>query len=47
LAALIGAARETTTATLSEMRDEGLLQGTRGSYSFNPADLSEFALAIS
>jgi len=47
LAALIGAARETTTATLSEMRDEGLLQGTRGSYSFNPADLSEFALTTS
>ncbi len=45
LAALIGAARETTTATLSEMRGEGLLQGTRGSYSFNPSDLSEFVLA--
>ena len=44
LAALIGAARETTTATLSEMRNGGLLQGTRGSYSFNPVDLSEFAL---
>lgn len=44
-AALVGAARETTTAVLSNMRQEGLLQGTRGSYSFNPHDLSAFALS--
>lgn len=44
LAAMIGAARETTTATLGEMRALGLLAGTRGQYSFYPVHLSEFAL---
>lgn len=45
LAAMIGAARETTTATLGEMRQAGLLSGTRGRYRFQPTALSDFALA--
>ena len=45
LASLIGAARETTTAILGEMRQDGLITGTRGHYSFNFNDLSEFAVA--
>ena len=44
-AAMVGAARETTTAVLSEMRDEGLLSGTRGRYSFDRNELSDFALS--
>jgi CRP/FNR family transcriptional regulator, cyclic AMP receptor protein len=43
LAAIVGAARETTTAILSEMREDGLLEGTRGHYSFNMTTLSDFA----
>lgn len=43
LAALVGAARETTTALLGEMRTLGVLSGTRGRYSFDPARLLEFA----
>jgi CRP-like cAMP-binding protein len=43
LAAIVGAARETTTAILSEMREDGLLEGTRGHYSFNMNTLSDFA----
>ena len=43
LAALIGAARETTTATLSELRGKGLLEGTRGTYLFRPGPLLDFA----
>lgn len=43
LAALVGAARETTTALISEMRGRGVLSGTRGRYSFDPASLLEFA----
>lgn len=46
-AAMVGAARETTTALLSEMRDAGLIQGTRGRYSFNQADLTDYALSAS
>lgn len=42
-AAMVGAARETTTAVLSEMRDEGVLEGTRGRYHFNLDDLSDYA----
>ena len=42
-AAMVGAARETTTAVLSEMRDEGVLEGTRGRYHFNLNDLSDYA----
>lgn len=44
LAAMVGAARETTTALMGEMREEGILDGTRGRYSFNLHDLSEFAV---
>lgn len=43
LAALVGAARETTTALISEMRSLGVLSGTRGRYSFDPSRLLEFA----
>ncbi len=43
LAALVGAARETTTALLGEMRVQGVLSGTRGRYSFEQAALLEFA----
>lgn len=43
LAALVGAARETTTATLSELRHRGLLEGTRGRYLFDPARLRDAA----
>ena len=43
LAAIVGAARETTTAILSEMREDGLLEGTRGHYSFNMMTLNDFA----
>ncbi|MGL4611391.1 MAG: Crp/Fnr family transcriptional regulator [Trueperaceae bacterium] len=43
LAAIVGAARETTTAILSEMREDGLLEGTRGHYSFNMTMLNDFA----
>ena len=43
LAAMIGAARETTTAGLSQLRRLGLLEGTRGSYRFRPDALFEFA----
>ncbi|HEX7022571.1 MAG TPA: Crp/Fnr family transcriptional regulator [Trueperaceae bacterium] len=46
-AAMIGAARETTTAVLSEMRASGLIQGTRGRYSFNRNQLSDFAAEAS
>jgi CRP/FNR family transcriptional regulator, cyclic AMP receptor protein len=42
-AAIVGAARETTTAILSEMRENGLVEGTRGHYSFNMNTLSDFA----
>jgi CRP-like cAMP-binding protein len=43
LAALVGAARETTTATLSELRQRGLLEGTRGRYQFDTARLRDAA----
>jgi CRP-like cAMP-binding protein len=44
LAAMVGAARETTTALMGEMREQGILDGTRGRYCFNLKDLSEFAI---
>ncbi len=47
LAAMIGAARETTTAILGEMRNQGVIQGTRGRYSFNRSELNEFATEAS
>jgi CRP-like cAMP-binding protein len=43
LAALVGAARETTTLALSELRQRGLLEGTRGRYLFDPARLRDAA----
>ena len=46
-AAMVGAARETTTAVLGEMRDDGLVEGTRGRYRFNLATLSDYALEAS
>lgn len=39
---MIGAARETTTAALSEMRERGALSGTRGQYSFDPSELRAY-----
>ena len=47
LAAMVGAARETTTAVLGEMRDGGLVAGTRGRYSFNLESLSDYAVEAS
>ncbi len=46
LAAMVGAARETTTATLGELRHLGLLEGTRGTYRFRREPLVEFAQRI-
>lgn len=43
LAALVGAARETTTLTLSDLRRRGLVEGTRGRYRFDPARLRDAA----
>ena len=43
LAALVGAARETTTALLSEMREAGVLIGTRGRYTFEQGALLDYA----
>ncbi len=43
LASLVGAARETTTAALGELRSDGLLVGTRGSYRFRPGPLLDYA----
>lgn len=45
LAALVGAARETTTALLSEMREAGVLRGTRGRYTFEQGALLDYAYA--
>lgn len=44
-AALVGAARETTTTLLSEMREAGVLHGTRGRYTFNSERMSEYAMS--
>jgi CRP/FNR family transcriptional regulator, cyclic AMP receptor protein len=44
LAALVGAARETTTTVVQQLRDLGLVEGTRGRYRFDPARLRAFAL---
>jgi len=46
LAAMVGAARETTTATLGEMRRLGLLEGTRGTYRFRRQPLVDFAQRV-
>ena len=42
LAAMIGAARETTSTAVGEIRREGLLEGTRGRYYFQPSQLERF-----
>lgn len=46
LAAMVGAARETTTAVISQLREAGLVEGTRGSYRIRPTELAEFALEV-
>lgn len=43
LAALVGSARETTTSIIQQLRQDGLLEGTRGSYRFLSEKLQEFA----
>lgn len=43
LAAMIGAARETTTSVVQTLRERGLLTGTRGRYLFSPEKLAAFA----
>lgn len=43
LAAMVGAARETTSTVLAEMRSAGVLQGTRGSYSLDPGRMRDYA----
>lgn len=42
-ASMVGAARETTTAVLGEMRGEGVISGTRGRYRFERARLHAYA----
>ncbi len=46
LAAMVGAARETTTAVIAQLRQLGLVQGTRGNYRIRPAALAEYALEV-
>lgn len=46
LAAMVGAARETTTAVIAQLRRRGLVQGTRGSYKLKPAELADYALEV-
>lgn len=43
LAAMVGAARETTTSIMQQLRTEGLLEGTRGSYRYAPGALTAYA----
>lgn len=43
LAALVGAARETTTGIVQQLRQQGLLEGTRGSYRYRPGPLGDYA----
>ena len=44
LAAMVGAARETTSFVLADMRRAEVLDGTRGVYTFSPSAMREFAL---
>lgn len=44
LASLVGAARETTSTTVQQLRDLGLVTGTRGRYLVQRSDLQEFAV---
>ncbi|HET9028200.1 MAG TPA: Crp/Fnr family transcriptional regulator [Trueperaceae bacterium] len=46
LAAMVGAARETTTAVIAQLRQLDLVQGTRGNYRIRPAELAEYALEV-
>ncbi len=46
LAAMIGAARETTSTTLAQMRESGVLSGTRGNYSYHLHELLSFAAEV-
>lgn len=46
LAAMVGAARETTTAVIAQLRQAGLVQGTRGNYRIAPAPLAAYALEV-
>jgi CRP-like cAMP-binding protein len=46
LAALVGAARETTSTILSEMRSSGVLRGTRGDYTFDLGRLADYAALV-
>lgn len=43
-AAMVGAARETTTALLGEMRERGVISGTRGRYAFHRDELHAYAV---
>lgn len=45
LAAMVGAARETTTALVSELRTQGAVEGTRGRYRLHPEALRDAARA--
>ncbi len=45
LAALVGAARETTTGVVQQLRADGLLEGTRGRYRYRPEALRDYAHA--
>lgn len=47
LAGMIGAARETTTAVLGDMRNQGVVNGTRGRYQFQRDALMDFAMRSS
>lgn len=44
-AAMVGAARETTTGVLGDMRHRGVLLGTRGRYQYQRDALQDFAVA--
>lgn len=43
LAAMVGAARETTSTALGGIRAAGAIEGTRGRYSFDPSRLEQLA----
>lgn len=46
LAGLLGAARETTTSLVSELRRVGAVEGTRGRYRLHPGRLAEVASIV-
>ena len=43
IANMVGAARETTTSTIEQLRRKGLVQGTRGRYVLDVVGLADFA----